>query len=169
MQTLVLDAGFQPVDIISGFDALVKIISGKAEAIVNYDEVVRSVSLTFKLPKVIKLKRIVKAIKKATQVAYSKRNLLVRDDCTCQYCSKKLTIKTATVDHVLPKSRGGKNTWQNTVIACGRCNNKKDCKTPEEANMRLLRIPEKPRIMNIIRNELRKEMEELMKSAYLEY
>jgi len=156
MQTLVLDAGYQPVNIISGLDALVKIITGKAEAVANYKEVVRSTSLSFQLPRIIKLNRTVRRISHSAQIAYSKRNVMIRDNYTCQYCSKKLNSKTATIDHLMPKARGGKNTWVNTVIACRKCNNKKDCKTPEEANMKLLKEPKGPKLLDNIREELRK-------------
>lgn len=158
MQTLVLDASFQPVNMISGLDALVKIITGKAEAVANYKEVVRSASLSFQLPRIIRLNRIVREINHNTQIAYSKRNVTIRDNNTCQYCAKKLTTKTATIDHVMPKSRGGKNTWENTVVACYKCNNKKDCKTPDEAKMKLLKQPRAPKLLEDLREELRKAM-----------
>lgn len=166
MQTLVVDAGFQPVNLINGFEALVMVISEKAEVVSEYDQVVRSVSLTFQLPKIIKLKRIVKAIRKATQIAYSKYNVHTRDNFTCQYCNLKLNQKSATIDHILPKSRGGQNTWENTVTACGRCNNKKDSKTPREANMKLLRQPQKPKMISMIKKELRDLMDEMIKDIY---
>jgi 5-methylcytosine-specific restriction endonuclease McrA len=166
MQTLVVDAGFQPVNMISGFEALVMVISEKADIVSTYDKIVRSVSLTFHLPKIIKLKRIVKTIRKNAQIAYSKYNVHLRDNFTCQYCSKVLNQKTATVDHVTPKSRGGKNTWENTVTSCGTCNNKKDSKTPKEANMVLLRTPQKPKIISMIKQELQEVMNEMIKDIY---
>lgn len=166
MQTLVVDAGFQPVNMIDGFDALVMVLTEKAEIISAYDKVVRSVSLTFQLPKIIKLKRMVTAIRKATQISYSKYNVHIRDNHTCQYCSKKLNNKTATIDHILPKSRGGQNTWENTVTACGVCNTRKDNKTPREANMRLLRTPKKPKMISMIKQELKDIMNEMMRDIY---
>lgn len=158
MQTLVLDASFQPVNIISGLDALVKVITGKAEAIANYKDVVHSVSLSFQLPRIIRLKRIVREISQSAQIAYSKKNVMIRDDYTCQYCVKKLNAKTATIDHVMPKARGGQNTWLNTVVACRRCNNRKDCRTPEEARMKLLKEPKAPKILDNMREELKKAL-----------
>jgi len=158
MQTLVLDASFQPVDMISGLDALVKIINGKAEAVVNYKQVVRTVSVSFQLPRVIKLKRMVQGIHSATRIAYSKSNVKIRDNYTCQYCSKKLNSKTATIDHIKPKCYGGKNTWTNTVVACGECNKKKDDKTPEKAGMKLLQQPQIPRLLDDMKEELKKAL-----------
>lgn len=163
MQTLVVDAGFQPVNLISGLEALLMVIAEKADVVSAYDQVVRSVSKTFKLPKIIRLKRIVQAIHKATNIAYSKYNVHARDQWECQYCSKKLTSKTATIDHIIPKSRGGENTWENTVTACARCNCKKDNKTPEEANLRLLRTPKKPRIMSMLKSETKLHMDMILK------
>ena len=156
MQTLVLDASFQPVNIISDLDALVKVITGKADAVANYKDVIHTVSLSFQLPRIIRLKRIVRAISHTTQIAYSKRNVMIRDGYTCQYCIKKLNAKTATIDHILPKARGGKNTWANTVVACRKCNNKKACRTPKEAGMTLLKEPKVPKLLDNIREELRK-------------
>lgn len=158
MQTLVLDASFQPVNIISGLDALVKVITGKADAVANYRDVVHSVSLSFQLPRIIRLKRIVRVISHSTQIAYSKKNVMIRDEYTCQYCAKRLTSKTATIDHVMPRACGGQNTWENTVIACKWCNNKKDCNTPEEARMKLLKEPKAPKLLDNIREELRKAL-----------
>lgn len=70
-------------------------------------------------------------------VAVNKRNVMLRDHNLCQYCGRQVTTTTGTVDHVLPTSRGGTNTWDNVVCSCRRCNNRKDDKTPNEVGMRL--------------------------------
>jgi 5-methylcytosine-specific restriction endonuclease McrA len=77
-------------------------------------------------------------------VRLSRRNLLIRDKFRCQYTGKKLNGKNATIDHVIPRSRGGKTTWDNVVIASIEANNKKANRTPEEAGMKLLSTPKKP-------------------------
>ena len=71
----------------------------------------------------------------------SRKNILLRDHSTCQYCAKQLPPSELTLDHVLPRSRGGESTWDNLVACCKRCNHRKGNRTPEEANMHLIRHP----------------------------
>jgi len=105
----------------------------------NGDEpVVHSAHEQYKVPEIIIATRYQKIPK--NQLNFNQRNLFRRDDC-CQYCG---TSSADTIDHVLPKSRGGKSNWNNCVRCCFKCNQKKKDQTPEEANMRLLREPCKP-------------------------
>lgn len=87
-------------------------------------------------------------VKRRRKIALKKRNLLIRDNHTCQYCEKELAPKTATIDHVVPKAHfeysKDAHTWDNTVIACLRCNSRKDDRTPEQAGMKLLTVPVEP-------------------------
>lgn len=78
-------------------------------------------------------------------VRLTRQNLFIRDKKTCQYCHKVFAEKKLTVDHVMPLSRGGKHKWTNIVAACSPCNNKKGSKTPDEANMPLIKKPKEPR------------------------
>jgi 5-methylcytosine-specific restriction endonuclease McrA len=78
------------------------------------------------------------------EVRFSRRNIFERDDHTCQYCGKKFCKQDLTLDHVVPQSRGGGNTWENLVLACVPCNVRKGSRTPEEAHMPMLRRPKKP-------------------------
>lgn len=80
----------------------------------------------------------------ASKLAFSRKNLFRRDKCTCQYCGKQPGTKDLTIDHVHPKSRGGKSTWENCVLACIRCNHRKADRTPREARMKLLKEPVAP-------------------------
>jgi 5-methylcytosine-specific restriction endonuclease McrA len=119
----------------------------KAEVVSTYgDKMIRSVSKAFEMPKVIKLRRYINLAKNLSTIRYSRKNILIRDDNTCQYCAKRCTGKEATLDHVLPRSRGGGSSWTNIVLACRKCNGKKDNKTPKEAGMKLLKEPVKPKI-----------------------
>lgn len=86
-------------------------------------------------------------------VRLTKRNLYARDGCKCQYCGVKFPISKLSIDHVLPRSRGGKDEWENMATACVPCNMKKDNKTPKEAGMNLLREPKKPSDGKIIRTK----------------
>lgn len=95
------------------------------------------------------------------------RSLFSRDGNLCMYCGKAFSGSELTCDHVMPQARGGKNTWTNCVTACKACNNYKGCKTPEEANMKLLAIPFRPNISEYLalanRNILGDQMEFLTK------
>ena len=93
----------------------------------------------FELPLHIVLKKYVNIPYR--EVSTSRKNIFKRDDYTCQYCEIKLDSETATVDHVLPRCRGGKHEWQNVVTCCLKCNRKKGDKTPNEANMPLRKAP----------------------------
>ena len=107
------------------------------------EECVRSVRLVFRVPEIIILKEY-SGMPRAS-VAFSRRNLCVRDRYTCQFCSTRLSGQDLTIDHLQPRSRGGMTTWENCVLACVRCNERKRDRTPTEAHMKPLRVPKKPR------------------------
>lgn len=157
MKTLVLNASYEPIRMISWERAIYYLMTEKADVVSEYDRVVRSTSIAIKLPRVIKLKKYVKMANNLTHIRYSKRNILLRDKMKCQYCGIKCTNANATMDHIIPKSRGGGTSWTNIVTACHSCNNKKDNRTPSEAGMRLLSQPVKPKIGNIIKQKLFEE------------
>ena len=142
MKTLKLDASYRPVGIVDCIEALVLCIVGKATAVEEYEGDISSPSITFKIPSVIVLKTIVKYFD--YQISPNRTNVIWRDSNTCQYCSKKMLSSELTMDHVLPKSRGGDNTWTNLVTCCKKCNQKKRDRTPEEAGMKLNKKPLKP-------------------------
>ncbi|MFA5599507.1 MAG: HNH endonuclease [Phenylobacterium sp.] len=104
---------------------------------------INSAKLRIRTPKIVLLKHYSKL--PLREVKLTRRNLLIRDDYTCQYTGKKLTASSATVDHVLPKSRGGRTVWNNLVICSKDANNKKSNKTPDECGLKLLRKPFKPK------------------------
>ena len=157
MKTLVLNASYEPIRMISWERAIYYLMLEKADIVSVYDRVVRSAKITMNLPKVIKLKKYVRMASDLTAIRYSKRNILLRDKMKCQYCGKTCTSSEATMDHVIPKSRGGKTSWTNIVTACHGCNNKKDNQTPSEAGMRLLSDPRKPKIGHLIKQKLFEE------------
>ena len=118
-----------------------RIFNERAEFIESDGYVIRSPTTTFKLPAVIRVLNMVKRSKRRG-ISFSKKNILRRDNFTCQYCG--VSNNSLTVDHVLPKSRGGKSNWINVVVACKPCNLKKGDQTPSERGMRLLTKPFKP-------------------------
>jgi len=143
MKTLKLDATYRPIGVVDCLEALVMCIVGKATAVEEYEEEISSPSITFKIPSVIVLKTVVKFI--STGIRPSRNNILWRDKNQCQYCGVIESPRDMTIDHVVPRSRGGENTWSNLVTCCKKCNQKKGNRTPEEANMSLLNKPVKPR------------------------
>jgi len=138
---LVLNATFEPLNVCNIKRALGLVLSGKAETIVNGRGYIHTSTASYELPSVIRLDSMVK--RPHPRVALSKREVLHRDNFTCQYCGKRVHI--LTIDHVMPRHRGGPHTWQNLVAACPPCNRRKGGKTPEEADMRLQRPPFEPK------------------------
>lgn len=143
VMALKLDAAYRPIAVIEAVDALVMCMIGKAKAIEEHDVTINSVSQSFKLPAVIVVNRVVRYV--FSGFSPSRKNICIRDENTCQYCEKRLPLGELTLDHVLPRSRGGKNEWDNLVACCRKCNQKKGSKTPDEAGMKLLRQPTKPK------------------------
>ncbi len=140
--TLLLNASYEPIKVISWKKAISLFFLEKVEVIEHYDADVRSVSLSIKMPAVVRLLRYVKISRRKPPL--SKINLLARDNYCCQYCHKQLDYKSSTFDHVVPRSQQGQTTWDNVVIACGTCNRKKGGRTPEQANMKLKIQPQVP-------------------------
>lgn len=147
-KTLKLDSSFRPVEVIDAVEALVLCIVGKAMPVEEYAEEIRTVTKKFVLPSVIALKKVIKF--RLTTMAPSRDNVFWRDNNQCQYCTKTFLKEELTLDHVIPRSKGGKNTWTNLVTACKKCNQKKGNRTPDGACMPLLRAPYKPKT-NILR------------------
>ena len=143
MKTLKLDSTYRPIGVIDCIEALVMCIVGKATAIEEYDEQISSPSVTFNIPSVIVLKTVVKFI--SGGIKPSRNNVIWRDNSQCQYCGVIEPQKDMTIDHIIPRCRGGENTWTNLVTCCKKCNQKKRDQTPEEANMKLLKKPFKPK------------------------
>ncbi|MCS7177271.1 MAG: HNH endonuclease [Candidatus Kapabacteria bacterium] len=140
-KVLVLNRGYEPVSICSVKKAVLLLVLAKAEIVeVRPGLVLRSVTASYPLPSVIRLMTYVRVPHK--HVELSRRNIMRRDGFRCQYCGT--TEAELTIDHVIPRSRGGTDTWENLVCACIRCNNLKGDRTPEEAGMRLLRPPRRP-------------------------
>ena len=160
-KTLKLDISYRPIEIVDAVEALVLCLIGKAQAIENYQKEIKSVSDSFQLPAVIVLKRFVKFQFKV--VSAHRREIILRDNNQCQYCAKELPNEKLTLDHIIPKSKGGKNTWDNLVAACKKCNQRKGNRTPEEANMKLLCKPRKPKY-DILRTVGKNQVSELWKN-----
>jgi 5-methylcytosine-specific restriction endonuclease McrA len=102
------------------------------------------VTVSFKLPSVIRLLRFVKIKRRIDYVPFSRANIYARDNHTCQYCAEIFPTSELTFDHVTPVAQGGRKDWENIVTCCVTCNRKKGGRTPGEAGMRLLRPAKRP-------------------------
>lgn len=147
-RTLVLDQGYVPHRIVSWQRAVIMLFDGKVEVVEEYDEDIRSVSITIKMPAVVRLLQRVRGKKQA--VKFSRINVATRDAFTCQYCGQKQTLSKLTYDHVVPRSQGGMTRWENIVMACYPCNEGKRDRTPAQAGMKLRKQPVKPAYMPVV-------------------
>ena len=144
MRTLVLNAGYEPMQLVNWKRALCLVLMEKAEIVSEYDEVIRSVADQFKLPSVVRLKRYVGRVKMLGWVRCTRRNILLRDNYHCQYCGRRFPSSSITIDHVIPKSKGGTTRWNNVVAACATCNRKKGSKSLRQFGKRPLKDPKRP-------------------------
>ena len=136
-KVLVLNATHTPINITSWQRAMTLLYKGKADAVRLNGHFVNG---RYRLPEIIKLAHYVPL--PYAEVVLSRKNIYLRDNHTCQYCGK--TGGSLTIDHIIPKSKGGKDSWENLVVCCNRCNNKKGNQSPEEAGMKLIGVPHRP-------------------------
>ena len=144
---LMLNQNYEPLSICSARRAIVLLFQGKAEMIEKADGLkIHTVSTAFNLPSVVRLWQYKKVPYK--RIILSRKNILIRDGNCCQYCG---TYKgSMTVDHIIPKTQGGRDTWENLVCCCGVCNNKKGNRTPDQACMTLYKKPTRPTYITFI-------------------
>lgn len=153
--TLVLSPGYEAVATVPWQRAVALMFQGKVEVVEEYeDKDIRSVTFSIKMPSVIRFLQAVRGRRRA--VRFSRENVYARDHAQCQYqaapnCPRNLTRAEATYDHVIPRSQGGKTSWDNVVICCVPCNQMKGGRTPAQARMRLRTQPVMPRTLPGIR------------------
>ncbi|GJQ47855.1 hypothetical protein KsCSTR_25170 [Candidatus Kuenenia stuttgartiensis] len=122
---------------------------------------VKTVSFSIEVPKIIRLLTYDKFPQ--SSLKFNRRNIFARDENKCQYCSKRFPVSELSFDHVIPRAHDGKTTWENVVCACTECNKRKGGRTPEQAGMKLTRIPVKPKHSPVLRLKLRFEKYESWK------
>lgn len=149
MSVLVLNATYEPLSIVSVRRAVVLLLKEKAEIIEATEALLRSEHLSLPVPLVIRLVAYV-PVPHRLGLPVSRRTVLARDRYTCQYCGSQPGKANLTLDHVVPRSRGGRTAWENVAIACGPCNRRKGNRTPEEVGMRLLSKPARPRYVALV-------------------
>ena len=136
---LVLNASYEPINVCAARRAIVLVLKGLAMAEEVNGYVLHSARIVMRIPSVIRLLEY-RRIPHQTR-ALSRKNILLRDRNTCQYCATVLSSSDLTLDHVIPRSRGGASTWENLVACCHTCNRRKGNRLPAEAGMKLLREP----------------------------
>lgn len=157
---LVLNKGWAPISTVPLKRAIIMLFAEKARIIEpesyatftwedwsrlrpeNADEAIYSANLSFRIPEIILLENYDKMPR--PKVHFSRRNLYKRDNMTCQYCGKTPGSSELNIDHIIPRSKGGTSTWENCVLSCIPCNSRKANRTPEQAGMRLRKVPKKP-------------------------
>lgn len=140
-KVLVLNQNYEPMSICNAKKAVLLLFLGKAELVEPSDgKVFRSVSCSIPYPSIVRLSWYVKV--PYSQAVLSRKNIFRRDNYKCQYCGT--TAKPLTLDHLIPRARGGGESWENLVTACVDCNNRKGDRSPDEAGMKLFTKPKKP-------------------------
>lgn len=148
-KVLILNQNYEPMSVINVKKAIVLLYLGKVELIeAHQGKQLRAVSMSMPFPSIVRLSVYVRIPYK--KIILSRKNILRRDGHRCQFCGR--SDIALTVDHVMPMSRGGEDTWENLVCACVRCNNKKGDRTPDEAGMPLFRTPMRPNHVTFIRH-----------------
>jgi 5-methylcytosine-specific restriction endonuclease McrA len=145
-QVLVLNATYEPLNVVSLRRAVLLLLKEKAEIVEAAEAWLHSEQIALPVPLVIRLVYYVR-IPRHFSLPLSRRTVLARDHYTCQYCGERLPRAKLTIDHVVPRSRGGETRWENVVAACGPCNRRKGNRTPDEARMPVHRPPRRPRYL----------------------
>ncbi len=154
---LLLNASYEPLAVIPQRRAVSLILRGRVDAATNEGLAVQSTSSAFRIPTVIRLRRYVNVPRRGAR--WSRPGVLQRDSYRCIYCGirageqrhgQTLVRHEFTVDHIVPRSRGGRNTWGNTACACPTCNHRKGNRTPHEAGMTLRWEPKIPRVGYVV-------------------
>jgi 5-methylcytosine-specific restriction endonuclease McrA len=160
LPVLVLNRHFQPVQVTTAKRAMVLLYGGAAQALDEdgeahdfegwrtlparpVDDALPIVGGALRVPRVVHLKRYERLPR--VSIRLTRRNVMFRDAHECQYCGRRPPLRDLNIDHVIPRSRGGGDSWENLVTACRVCNLRKGWRTPEEANMRLARVPFRPK------------------------
>jgi 5-methylcytosine-specific restriction endonuclease McrA len=139
---LVLNSSYEALSTVTLQRAVRLLFTGKAETVEAQSRSLKSPSVEIPIPSIIRMLYYIRRPRQ--RVALSKKNVLLRDDHTCQYCGTVGDGRDLTIDHVIPRRAGGDSTWENLATACSTCNQRKGARTPEQARMTLRRRPKRP-------------------------
>lgn len=154
-RTLLLDRNYMALSLVPWKKAIKLMVKGKAEPVPGSNPVrdIQGGESVYEIPSIIRLLVVIPWRAHIGRTRFSRKNVLIRDSHECQYCGIRVG-KNATIDHVMPKSRGGKTDYLNCVTSCKDCNNVKADRTPEEARMVLLNKPKKPNFTSLYKHHL---------------
>lgn len=138
---LVLNQNFEPLNVCNVKRALVLVLLGKAEVLEQNHQIIHTPQFSMTCPSVIRLQHLIRRPRPRARL--SRKEVFIRDSYTCQYCG--IRTRDLTLDHVVPRSKGGPHTWENLVSACRGCNHRKGGKSVAESRMRLARSPREPK------------------------
>lgn len=148
-EVLILNQNYEPLSVTEVKKAFVISFLGKAQVIETYKgESLNTINASFPVPSVVRLKNYVRIARRT--LSPTRKNILKRDGYRCQYCGTK--IGPMTVDHVIPRTMGGKDTWENLVCACVKCNTRKGDRSLREARFELIRVPRRPHFFYLVHN-----------------
>ena len=151
---VLLNADYTFLNLIDWKRAVCLLAKGKVEVLKHSDSIVKSPGgIEFKIPSIMRLIKLIRTIYR-TGVAFNKKNILVRDGFRCAYCGEK--SQKLTIDHIIPRSRGGHDSFENCVAACRSCNRRKGGRMPSEANMHLILKPYQPTVSEFLRMRLKR-------------
>ena len=143
-RVLLLDSSYRPIKQLSWQKAITLYFQDKVEIVEEYeDEWINSPNKKFKMPAIVRLVNYV--FRLPWGIRLSRTNIFIRDKGQCQYCEKTLNKGRFTIDHVIPKCKGGNTSWENLVACCARCNSKKGGELLQDTNLKLLKKPTKPK------------------------
>jgi 5-methylcytosine-specific restriction endonuclease McrA len=146
-RTLLLTPWYFPIRILRWQDAVKMKYEDTVDVVVEYEDEIRSPSVTWRVPAVVRLRHLPK--RNGRGVRFGRRNVYLRDDYRCQYCGEKKAARELSFDHVVPRFAGGRTTWENIVTACRPCNARKDAQTCDEVGMWPLRAPRRPATLSV--------------------
>jgi len=147
-KVLVLNSSYEPLSICDAQKAIIMLFCGKAVAVANHPEhSVCTVSESFPMPSIVRLTVFIRVPYR--KIMLNRKNVFRRDNFQCQYCGS--AERQLTIDHMIPRSQGGEDSWENLVTACGPCNSRKGNRTPQEAGMHLLKKPIRPSHIMLMR------------------
>lgn len=141
LYTLKLDASWRPIEIIDAYKGFNMVYSGRAKIVEHHPY---HITKTAQFPSVIVLKSYISNRK--LSITCNRKNVAWKYNHVCQYCGQSFKFSDLTMDHVIPKSKGGDSSWWNIVTACKKCNGRKGNKTPAQARMPLLCVPKPPKV-----------------------
>ncbi|MEI8167737.1 MAG: HNH endonuclease [Chloroflexales bacterium] len=153
-EVLILNASYEPLQLVSLARAMRLIVTGKAEVLETTDRPLRFATGAMAEPLVLRLFTYVMTRRRLHRPAVSRGRVFTRDREACQYCGATPGRARLTLDHVLPRAQGGATTWENIVACCGPCNARKADRTPEQAGMRLRSAPRQPTVLRLVSADL---------------